>query len=104
MKWTSLLQKQRQQMTAHTGNEVIWVGSKKKRRKKRTKEKKKPEVTVVGPPTQELVERIRVILEKELWHRKKRALENPRPDKIWLAERVENALLALDELERRAEE
>jgi len=77
--------------------------AKKKRKKKQpVQQPKARKVKVVGPPLYELTERIRIVLEEELWYKKQRAIENPKPETLWLAERVQNALDALNELERRA--
>jgi len=72
---------------------------------KRRKRKRQPsagKVKVIGPPVRELVERVRVVLEEELWHKEKRYQEAPNRGLEWKIERYENALLALEELERRA--
>ena len=73
-----------------------------KRRKGRKKRKTSVEVQVIGPPASELAEKVRVILEEELFFKEKRAEENPKPDLIWKVERLKNALYALEELERRS--
>lgn len=78
------------------------MGKSRRKRKQKKEKQLEPEVTIVGPLLNELTERIRVILEEDLWYKWQRAIKNPKPETIWMAERVENALLALEELERRA--
>lgn len=81
-----------------------------KRRKGRKKpwqtEKRKPviEINIIGPSKRELVERIRSVLEDELWHKEKRYEETQSSSLKWTIERYENALYALEELERRVAE
>ena len=73
---------------------------------KRRKKKRRPatDVKVIGPPARELVERIRMLLEEELTWREKRYQENQDRELRWRIRRYENALLALEELERRVAE
>lgn len=76
-----------------------------RRRKKKRRQQQAPvEVRIIGPPARELVERIRMLLEEELTWREKRYQENPDRELRWRIRRYENALLALEELERRVAE
>ena len=72
---------------------------------KRRKKKRQPsagKVKVIGPPARELVERVRVVLEEELWHKEKRYQEAPNRGLEWAIRRYKRALDALNELEKRA--
>jgi len=59
---------------------------------------------IAGPPTRELVEVVQETLEREQWHRERKAAqENPPGYWAMKVEEINNALDALEELGRRAQ-